>query len=90
MSMESQVANAAKLLDKNVPGWADKVKLTYLHMDSANLCVLGQVFGGAFGVDKKYHLKAFGTDSTGAYMDDPKQLKKLTNLWKAEIKNRRA
>ena len=39
------VASAALVLDRNVPGWQQKVSVHSLIMHSAIRCVLGQVYG---------------------------------------------
>ena len=42
---QKKVAQAACLMDKIVPGWYRAINPERLHMDSAQLCMLGQVFG---------------------------------------------
>lgn len=39
------VRRGALVLDKVVPGWAERIKLEKLDMMDINLCVLGQLFG---------------------------------------------
>lgn len=46
------VERGAKLLDKKLPGWHNKVAITSLNMGSACHCVLGQVGGKAVNLDR--------------------------------------
>jgi hypothetical protein len=39
------VLRGLKLLDKKMPGWADKIDLATLEMESCDWCVIGQLFG---------------------------------------------
>lgn len=45
MTIQTEVAKAAKLLDKETPGWYKKVKRSKLAIVSNQDCVLGQVYG---------------------------------------------
>lgn len=42
--LQETVAEAAKRLDKVVPGWEDRVDLPTLNIASCSDCILGQVF----------------------------------------------
>lgn len=42
----------AKELDNQVPGWADRVDTSRLHIDSAGDCILAQLFGPEDGYTK--------------------------------------
>ena len=89
MSMETEVASAAKRLDKDFPGWHKKVKRNNLDMGCADSCVLGQITGSAWDVEEKYCNRAFGLDAQAIYLDAGEKEEKLTTLWKQEIKKRR-
>lgn len=93
MSMETEVVNAAKLLDKEVPGWHKKVKRNNLKMDMLDSCVLGQIYGNCWNdeiPDKFKNMKAFCLNQGGVnYADDSDKLKQVTELWKQEIRKRR-
>lgn len=43
-NIEARVRRGAKWLDKNEPGWADKIDPDKLDMTTGQHCVLGQVF----------------------------------------------
>ena len=43
--MRSQVTEAAKIMDTEVPGWYNLIDLEQFEMASCSRCVLGQVFG---------------------------------------------
>lgn len=45
MSTEQRVARGVKLLDKQVPGWDQRIRLHHLDMASGYKCVLGQLYG---------------------------------------------
>jgi hypothetical protein len=40
------VNKGAKLLDKKVPGWAKKIKVTKLKLETDTQCVMGQLYDG--------------------------------------------
>lgn len=40
---ELRVNRGAKLLDEEIPGWADFVNMDDLHLDSCSKCVLGHI-----------------------------------------------
>jgi len=42
---DESTAKGAKLLDTILPGWYKQVDLSNLHMQSSQLCMLGQLFG---------------------------------------------
>jgi len=46
-NVETRVRRGAKLLDKKVPDWLDRVKLRVLRLESPSSCVLGQAFKDA-------------------------------------------
>lgn len=94
MSAQSQltarVRRGAKLLDKKMPGWYRKVKLTTLDMSYCHECVLGQTHGHYFdgmqGLDV-----SLGNSSRYGFSDaQDKNFPKLDLLWKAEIRARRS
>lgn len=44
LTVEERAAAGASLLDREVPGWADKVDPDLIDLQSGQDCVLGQVF----------------------------------------------
>lgn len=45
ISHRARVSRAAKFLDENSPGWAYKIRLRELDIESCENCILGQLFG---------------------------------------------
>lgn len=91
MSMQSEVANAAKDLDKAVPDWFKKVKVGRLDLEDGENCVLGQLYGDVWNAPKKFQNRtAFAMDNNQVHLKTPEKKKQLTDLWKSEIKNRRS
>jgi hypothetical protein len=79
------------LLDRKYPGWAEKISLDTLAMESCDNCILGQLFGSfregmdalgiAFGSSRGFD-RPCGTDNA-AY-------KILADAWRAAIRVRLA
>ena len=44
LPVEDRVANGARWLDENFPGWEGRVDMNSLHLSDANWCICGQVF----------------------------------------------
>lgn len=91
-TIRERVDAGAALLDREEPGWEDKIDLDTLKLHDPCRCVLGQVFGlystGArvldlnidASSDHAFEVSEYGKDSyTG-----------LTRAWKALIRARRA
>src|SRR6266536_5620391 len=43
-AVSRQVARGAALLDEKIPGWAERIDLARLQMNSCHDCVIGQLF----------------------------------------------
>lgn len=94
------VARGAKLLDKRVPGWARKVKLTMLNIASSANCVLGQLFEGSYGQGARELFS--GGSFLASYENEWRQsirhgflaptgnIAALTEAWKDQVRARRA
>lgn len=52
---EKAVRRGARYLDKKVPNWFRKVKVSMLRMQYGDVCILGQCFGDYFAALKKLH-----------------------------------
>lgn len=73
----SSVAHAAQIFDVIYPGWAKKINVGKLNMESETNCILGQLYGSF------YHLfKLF--DGTGCLFADTA----LKQQWVREINRR--
>lgn len=91
----ARVRRGADLLDARKPGWADKVDVNTLDMQSCTMCVLGQVFG-----DYTEGLVYLGVDGFSLYGTSDRYLYGysdnssgdrwafLTGLWQAEVAKR--
>ena len=44
--VELAVINAAKILDRVKPGWANRINVNTLNMGSLDSCILDQIYGG--------------------------------------------
>lgn len=97
---EARVKKGAAHLDKRIPDWFEQVKIRPLDMKSGCRCVLGQLFGdyspGAIGVasmslDEMSEDERLGFDvpATIKYDESEPYYRKLTELWRDEIRQRR-
>lgn len=92
-TIKARVARGAELLDREVPGWADKISLDELAMCSCAHCILGQLFGrfldGAnkLNVDECEYGFEIGCDinAPGRYS----YYNRLNEHWRQEIHQRR-
>jgi hypothetical protein len=48
LTIPQRVANGVIVLDRDHPGWIDRIDLDELHMNTACRCILGQAFGDYF------------------------------------------
>lgn len=44
LSVKERVANGARWLDENFPGWMDRINLETLDLNDSERCICGQVF----------------------------------------------
>lgn len=97
-------ARGAAFLDEHVPGWADRIDLAALDLDSCTKCVLGQLFDGSYvhavnALDLGFEAQcAHGFDLwSGAPLDEdygntavtPEDWNDLRNQWIDEVRQRR-
>ena len=95
---EKQVADGARYLDLNAPGWFRSIDLNRLNMSNPCCCVVGQLFHSFAagleqldvdpGVAEDVALGFDRTDSLG--LDYSRDLDALTPIWKREIEARLA
>jgi len=90
-SIKTRVNRGIRKLDKDWPGWANKVKPANLQMSSNFECVLGQLggVGGAYTAQEKLGLKNDQVDTHGFEVDYDNE-EEQTTLWTEAIKARRA
>lgn len=85
--MKKTVAASAKFLDKKMPGWAKKIKVTTLAISSDEDCVMGQLGKGDPQVAlDKLELTVTEAGEMGFVDNDDED---LDDLWKAEVRKRR-
>ena len=75
---------AAKELDDKVPGWADKIDIMYLNMNSNSRCILGQVFGTGNVEDLSWFCRNKGLTLSHFY-----SYPGSTRDWREEVGHRR-
>jgi hypothetical protein len=87
-----RVARGIELLDSHIPGWADRIDLSRLDIQSCVSCVLGQLGGWAhtsdlldiYGDQTRYGFESpFGDRGVGGY-------RVLNDLWADEIRRRQS
>ena len=91
-----RVQRGAKLLDKKMPGWEDKIHWQ-LWMWSNSSCVLGQTFGNYFQglqalglpLDQAVELGFTQKEDGGTWSQRAASWSKLGQYWEREIKKRR-
>lgn len=87
-TLQTRVRKGARLLDKESPGWIDKINLKKLNVDSMDNCILAQIYGGfVTGIDTlklKYNAPSdYGFDGHEA------DRQSLTSIWNDLILSRR-
>jgi len=95
---EKHVADGARYLDLNAPGWFRSIDLNRLNMSNPCCCVVGQLFGSfAVGLEQldvdstEDEDVALGFDRPDPlYLDYSNNLAALTPIWKREIEARLA
>jgi len=86
--MKNVVASSAKFLDKKLPNWAKKIKVTLLTINSNEHCILGQLSKG----DPRAMLEKIGLNEDKAYdmgFVSDCGIENLDDLWKEEVRKRR-
>lgn len=55
---KARIHKGVEFLDERMPGWAKKLNLTTLNINSIRYCILGQLFNGSYlsGVDYLFNL----------------------------------
>lgn len=78
--MKDNVLRGIELLDRQVPGWREKIDWNELSMGHCKKCILGQLFGHFDKGVRKLAIKTpspFGFNTVGSYVA-------LTELWREE------
>lgn len=84
--MKKTIAASAKFLDKKMPGWAKKIKVTTLVISSDAHCIMGQLGKGDPQVAlDKLELTVEKAENMG-FIDNG--VEDLDELWKAEVRKR--
>ena len=81
------VAKSAKILDEKISGWAKKIKLKILTIDSNENCILGQLGDDPYSVLNTLGIKAEETIKYG--FETESKNKELDDTWKQEIRQRK-
>lgn len=78
------VAEAAKILDKDRPGWENLIDINKLDLNDPYECILAQIYGNySTGYKSLFDDNPYGTETAKLF-----SLVKFTNSWKQEINNR--
>lgn len=87
------VSESAKQLDRDVPGWHDKIDLDEFNVLNTKNCICGQLDLSGPNPDKDRSSRTphsiFYSVSRGFYCPEPKQDSFLQELWTEEIQQRR-
>ncbi len=93
---DSRVETGIRLLDKQMPGWADHVDLRTLEIESCTRCVVGQLFGFARPDDLWWGYKGLGVESPRRFgfsldwdLGHRVTYGGLTRAWRRKIRERR-
>jgi hypothetical protein len=90
---EAEVKNGIRLLDEKVPGWAKRINLAKLDMESCHNCILGQLFGlyetGLYAIGAVISNTKENTEE-GFFCHKEEDSDKLKEVWRTEIKKRQA
>lgn len=90
----SYIKRGAETLDKLIPGWFRKVKITELDLSCSCGCVIGQLDNAGYysKLEEKGLLEMparYGFDIEPYVDDGEREYDKLTEAWKGEIRARR-
>jgi hypothetical protein len=85
LGMPERVANGIAYLNKNDPGWQERVDLSELNIDSCRDCVLGQLYGDFLSGISLYDMPDLAVWELG-FADDTSDGNMLTEEWKRQIR----
>ncbi len=94
--LRARVGRGVELLDREAPGWWERVELGALELTSCTGCVVGQLFGhyeqglACLGVWRRGHEYGFALPSFSGELDSTETWAELTEIWHEIILNRRA
>lgn len=94
--LRARVGCGVELLDREAPGWWERVELGALELTSCTGCVMGQLFGhyeqglACLGVWRRGHEYGFALPSFSSELDSTETWAELTEIWHEIILNRRA
>jgi hypothetical protein len=93
-TIKERVKAGAALLDREEPGWEQRINLETLNLEESCCCVLGQLFQGYSTGVARLDLDLEAEFSLGFYRFDPASDREyswdsLTRAWKALIRERR-
>ena len=96
---EERIKRGSEWLDKNHPGWVERIDLDSLYLGHNCRCVLGQIVGGsasmclfqeeAFSLEFGFSVKEAYVSSFSNLPELKKRYVQLTREWKSEILKRR-
>ncbi len=67
LTIKEKVANGARFLDENFPGWETRINIETLHLEDGQRCICGQLFAKEGKRSRKYGV-ANGFDYAAEYL----------------------
>jgi hypothetical protein len=85
--LPTSIKEAALMLDRVHPGWADKININILNMDLSDRCVLGQLYGGSFlnGLEQIFGTKRYSVVDELLAVDTPEWRREI--IWRTPKKS---
>lgn len=86
---ENQIARGIELLDKQHPGWREKINLDDLSIASSDRCIVGQLYG-SFWNGAEQMVPTYGSsrpfwEEHGLYLERVGGYGRLTKEWKLAL-----
>lgn len=93
--LRSRTTWGARLLDRECPGWWERIEVGRLDLASCPLCVMGQLFGhyeqglARLAVWRRGHEYGFALPSFESELSSSEAWSELTEMWRSVILKRR-
>ena len=91
LEIENRIKRGAEYLDKNFPGWFNKVDIDRLNLGNCSDCVIGQLTGSYYGWSHKFRDNpvSFGFIFAPSDFFNNLSYTDLTDAWREYILDRR-
>jgi hypothetical protein len=94
MTIRERVRTGIKYLNKNYPGWRNKIDTRNLNMESCSMCIMGQVAGDyhsdeTISYNPRFAVKnGFNAPSNLGWEQEETYFNRLARAWTNELRQR--